>query len=468
MVWDDVGGYAARRVAGTARPGSLSDVQDLVRQASADRPVYPISTGRNWGLGSAQPVTDDCTVVDLSGLNSIRTLDMEAGYAVIEPGVTQRQFAEALRDTGWLVNPTSSCADTSVIGNALERGDGCLRPRTRDVLGVEAVLADGSVLTTGGLDRFSHYRGLVAGPDLTGAMVQSNLGVITAMAISLISRPEAISLFVAQAPAENVGRVIAALARLVRGRLPTTGLPLAANLFVRPSGSFGATATGVRAVLDDYDTDSFTVLVPMLGSLEAVALAQRMVRAELSGLVLDPICVDALTVDPEDPLFAWAGLASGIPTCSVVQNTFGIETCDVDAGPRGFLALMPLLPATPAAVRAVIDAVGEAFEEHPVALAAIEWNMISPHHANGVVQLMFDRDTDSVARAHRMRERLRHSFTRLGFPAYRSDIDHASHELVDRPEDGMVAVATRLKAALDPRGVIAPSRYVPVAVPAAI
>src|ERR1700754_1806935 len=164
----DAGVHRQREIACMVSTIDLRDVREAIREAVAhNRTIYPVSTGRNWGMGSAIPIASGCTVVDLSGMRRIRTLDIIAGYAVIEPGVTQGQLAGALEQTPWIVNVTSSCADISFIGNKLERGYGALGPRTNDVLGIEIVLPNGDVVTTGGLDRHGRYSGRVAGPDLT-------------------------------------------------------------------------------------------------------------------------------------------------------------------------------------------------------------------------------------------------------------------------------------------------------------
>jgi FAD/FMN-containing dehydrogenase len=58
------------------RPRSVEDVRDIVEDARRHgRPLYPVSTGRNWGYGSASPVVAGCTLVDLSGMNRIRNLE---------------------------------------------------------------------------------------------------------------------------------------------------------------------------------------------------------------------------------------------------------------------------------------------------------------------------------------------------------------------------------------------------------
>jgi FAD/FMN-containing dehydrogenase len=59
-------------------------------------PLYPISTGNNWGYGGASPVLEGCVVLDLSGMNRIIEVDQELGLVTLEPGVTQGQLREYL------------------------------------------------------------------------------------------------------------------------------------------------------------------------------------------------------------------------------------------------------------------------------------------------------------------------------------------------------------------------------------
>ena len=50
-------------------------MQDIVNEArTRNTPLYPVSTGMNWGLGSRHPVRDDCVLVDLRRLDRIREL----------------------------------------------------------------------------------------------------------------------------------------------------------------------------------------------------------------------------------------------------------------------------------------------------------------------------------------------------------------------------------------------------------
>jgi len=86
--------------------------------------VYPVSTGNNWGYGSANPVEDGCVILDLSRLDRISDFDPELGVVTVEPGVTQgalRDFLDS-HEGDYLVPVTGAGPNCSILGNALERG----------------------------------------------------------------------------------------------------------------------------------------------------------------------------------------------------------------------------------------------------------------------------------------------------------------------------------------------------------
>ena len=93
----DTGG-AVRRIPAALRILDGADLQEVMRIATRHQvPVYPISTGNNWGYGSALPPRDDCVILDLSGLTKVLDFDDEFGVVTLEPGVTQGMLSNALR-----------------------------------------------------------------------------------------------------------------------------------------------------------------------------------------------------------------------------------------------------------------------------------------------------------------------------------------------------------------------------------
>ncbi|MFJ4834152.1 FAD-binding oxidoreductase [Streptomyces sp. NPDC088747] len=451
----DLGEHRPRKVRATRFPDTVEEVRRQVLVARAEgTPLYPLSTGRNWGMGSRSPVVGDCTVLDLSRMDAIRTLDLDEGYAVVEPGVTQRQLSELLEGTPWMLNVTAGCADAGVVGNTLERGDGTIRARAEDLLGLEVVLGTGEILTTGGLDRHGRRSGTVAGPDLTRTFVQSNLGVVTAMAVSLIPRPEAITLIHATFARDALGAAADAMVRISRSRVPAHGMLRLKDLFVIPD-------EGSAAVPENADPNTITIQVPLLGTRAAVQDAERGIR-DVFRQFAKPIeirALDTATTSEDDPLYARTRFASGTPTCEALRAGLRVDTCaQADAAPVGWLMFLPVVPLHPVSLVTAVELMAIESERHGTA-GMLEFNVISQHSTNMVTQIPFLREPDSIERAHVLRATARDSFLRAGFPPYRSNIDQQPWEITDRSADFQDGPLRGLKRLWDPDGIIAPGRY---------
>lgn len=162
--------------------------------------VQPISTGHNWGYGTASTPGAHCVLMDLSGMDRILSFDEELSVVTLEPGVTQGALARYLQEhnLAFLTPVTGAGPTCSVLGNALERGFG-ITPHTdhfQAVLGLEAVLADGTLYRSPmslGVSAPCFKWGV--GPYLDGLFSQSGLGVVTQMSIALVRKPEVIQPF---------------------------------------------------------------------------------------------------------------------------------------------------------------------------------------------------------------------------------------------------------------------------------
>ncbi|QDV82871.1 FAD-binding oxidoreductase [Stieleria magnilauensis] len=186
------------------RPQAGDQVAKIVEIAARFKtPLYPISTGRNWGYGAATPVQRGCTVVDLSDLRAIRFVDEQLGLIELEPGVTQGMLHEFLDTRGldWMVPVHGGGPDCSLLGNALERGYG-LTPTTDHfaaLTSLEAVLADGSTYQSPfrklGLDLIAAAHRWQIGPYVEGLFSQGNFGIVTRATFELQRRPEHVEAF---------------------------------------------------------------------------------------------------------------------------------------------------------------------------------------------------------------------------------------------------------------------------------
>ena len=79
------------------KPANVAQVKACVKMANLHHtPLYPISCGKNWGLGSKVPVQKNNIILDLSRLNQISHYNEELGYFSVEPGVTFEQAYQFL------------------------------------------------------------------------------------------------------------------------------------------------------------------------------------------------------------------------------------------------------------------------------------------------------------------------------------------------------------------------------------
>jgi glycolate oxidase len=170
---------------------SAADVQAAVRWAAENRvPIIP--RGAGTGIVGGTATTDGCLVVSLARMRAITELSPQDEIAVVEPGVINAELDRAARAHGLMYAPDPSSYETCTIGGNLATNAGGLRcvkyGVTRDsVLGLEAVLADGSLIRTGRRT----VKG-VTGYDLTGLLVGSEgtLGIITSATLRLRPAPK--------------------------------------------------------------------------------------------------------------------------------------------------------------------------------------------------------------------------------------------------------------------------------------
>jgi len=490
-------------------PASQAEVVALLRIASAFQvPVYPISTGKNWGYGDACAATSGQLIMELSRMNRIVSVDAELAYAVIEPGVTQQQLADYLRAQRldlWM-DCTGAGPDTSLMGNILERGFGHspYGNRLQHVSGMRVVLAHGEVLDTG----FGHYPQARAthlfpyglGPFLDGMFTQSNFGVVTRIGLWLMPRAACVNHFLCKVPRHaDIGAVIDALRPLRLDGTLRSIVHVGNDLRVLSgAGQFPrAQAPGQSRLPDALRAElrraagigAWTVSGALYGSRAQVAAARQSVRqalkhtaartsflddtrlrlGELLGRVLGGTAMGRrlrARVALGEALFA---MNRGQPHGRFLAGAYWRRREGLPAGfPRqadpardacGMQWISPVLPLRGADVLALHALVDPLFRRHGFDLL-ITFSMVNERALAGVITLAYDKDDpDEMERAHACYTDTFAALMAAGYIPYR--VGAQSMAALDPAGDVYWKTVARLKAALDPDGIIAPGRYAP-------
>lgn len=217
----DVSHHAPAPPEAVCWPVSTGEVSEVVK-ACAEHGVAVIPYGTGTAVEGGVVAVQGGLCVDTSQMNRIVAIHPRDMDAVVQAGVTHEQLNEHLtRERAGVFFSVDPGADAALGGMAATSASGTNAVRygtmRENVLSLEAVMADGSVVRTGGRARKS-----VAGYDLTSLLVGSEgtLAVITEVTVRLAPIPAAISAAVCPFPSIElaVDAVIACLAE---------GIPLA-------------------------------------------------------------------------------------------------------------------------------------------------------------------------------------------------------------------------------------------------
>ncbi len=182
------------------RVEDAAQVQTAVRWAAEHRvPVVPRGAGS--GLSGGSSAVDDGIVLSLERMTAIE-IDMACQVAVVEPGAFNKDVKAAAAKEGlWYPPDPSSYEICSIGGNVATNAGGlcCVKygVTTDYVLGLDVVLADGTLITLGG-KRIKDVAGLSLVKLFVGS--EGTLGIVTRAILRLVPAQAARSTLVATFP----------------------------------------------------------------------------------------------------------------------------------------------------------------------------------------------------------------------------------------------------------------------------
>lgn len=214
---------------------SEAEVQALVKIAARHgMPIVPFGVGSSLEGHVNAPFGG--VSLDLSGMDSVISVNAEDLDCTVEPGVTREALNEHLRDTG-LFFPIDPGANASLGGMAATRASGTNAVRygtMRDnVVALNAVMADGTMIRTA-----RRAKKTSAGYDLTRLLVGSEgtLGIITRLNLKLYGIPEQILSGVC--PFEDVTNAVNAVIQTVQMGLPVARIELLDALSIKATNAY--------------------------------------------------------------------------------------------------------------------------------------------------------------------------------------------------------------------------------------
>lgn len=468
-----------RKIHAILYPKTTEEVQKIVKIANLYRtPLYPISRGQNLGYGSKAPIFDNQILVDLSLMNKIRELNEVEGYVIVEPGVTQKQLYEFLKEanTSFIADVTGAPSNASIIGNSIEGGFGHTPKgnRRKILTDLEVILGNGTLLKTGIFPN--------TGPDLSQLFVQSNFGIITAMRISLLPKPEYFESFFISTDHEKFGELIDSIRKL-RQQGTLTSLVHIGNAFryLMTTGKIPLgfenkllSAEESKKILSDIlgiNFGDWVAIGALYGSKKEVGARKKEVRKNLGSKGQLYFFNDKKLTQLERGSFFMKmlgknnahfvkgyqmlhNLMQGIPTDDPLQNAlWRIEKREE----LGLLWLSPTTTASGAKVKTIVQIAEPLFQKYQFEMP-LTITLVEPERVVGVLNITFNKNNkEQKNRAHQLYHELSATLKTEGISTYRESIIGMSNIVYAEP--GKKEVFKMLKKIFDPHNIISPGRY---------
>jgi glycolate oxidase len=205
-----------------ALPESTAQVAELVRLCGVhDVPIVPRGAGTGLSGGSAG--IDGALTIAFTRMNRVIEIDRDNLTVTTQPGVVNADLKAAVAAEGLFYAPDPASYETCTIGGNLGTNAGglcCVKYGvTRDaVLGLEVVMADGTVLRLGGKN-VKDVAGYGLIPLLVGS--QGTLGLVTEATLRLrVAPPPRATLLAFFATLDAAGDAVTAMTRA--GVVPVT------------------------------------------------------------------------------------------------------------------------------------------------------------------------------------------------------------------------------------------------------
>ncbi len=500
-------------------PASTAEIQQILQVATDfDLKVWPFGRGNNWGYGSKNALHERGIIMVLERMNRILEVNEELGFALIEPGVSQKQLNDHLKATKsrlW-ADCTDSTPHGSVLGNAIERGYGYTPygDHFGHLCGLEVVLPSGEIIRTGGEHGLASTWNTFkwgSGPYVEGLFSQSNFGIVVKAGVWLMPAPESFKMFSFELEKpEHLPSVIDALRELALERTlqchthmvndfqmlsllkPYPYEMLESSTFLSEEsmsrlrkemsiarwsligGTYG-TKGQVRAnnkriseVLGKYGRIEFfdSTKIDMVKKLVSLIDDKSRTHAASIASALKKL----ISSKPKEVMALLPDVSSilqGQPNERVIASAYFKAKSSSSQNPSrelnpardgcGLMWLALALPATGSKARELLELVRPIYRKHGLDFSGC-FTLMNPRTMMFLMGIFFQQGSeDEKRRALELYEELRTAAKAAGFRQYRLGIADMDQFMEESPATGRLL--SRLKSTFAPMNILAPGRY---------
>jgi glycolate oxidase len=283
-------------------PENTKEVSQILSYCNSER-IKVVPRGAGTGLSGGSLPLADCVLLCLGKFNKILDVDYKNRCVIAQPGVTNLSITKAVEDKDFYYAPDpSSQIACSIGGNVAENSGGVHSLKygttTNNLLGVEAVLMDGTITKLGGKTMDSE------GYDLLGLITGSEglLCVITEVTVKILKKPQSIKAALIGFPTiEDAGKCVSII--ISSGIIPA-GMELMDKALIHATDNF------VKA---GYPRDAESMLIVELDGTNADVL--ELVEKVIKIAKKNKASSIKISKNEKERLKFWAGRKAAFPAC---------------------------------------------------------------------------------------------------------------------------------------------------------
>ncbi len=303
-------------------PETTEEVSKVLKYCFENN-VKVVPRGAGTGLSGGALPLQDCILVGLGKFNKILETDFENRCVVAQPGVTNLAITNAVQHEGFYYAPDpSSQIACSIGGNIAENSGGVHSLKygttTNNVLGVEMVLMDGTIIRIGGKNLDSE------GYDLLGLITGSEglLGVITEVTVKILKKPQAVrAVLIGFDTIEDSGNCVADI--ISKGIVPA-GMEIMDRPLIKATDDYAKAG---------YPKDVESLLIVELDGTESEV--DILIEKVLEISKLNKASYHRASTSDEERLRFWKGRKAAFPALGVISPDY---ICMDGSIPRNKLA----------------------------------------------------------------------------------------------------------------------------------